>query len=239
MATFTRNYVIPKNGLINSVALADELDRIAVAHNANNRILEGKQNLQFDAGFGIEYDSAENAFGKYVTVTDTSNDDDFPSFAPTESDTTFTQLQIPDSCQAFGGSAGEAKAFHFGVTFRAGDNNGAGTSEVAHPLDVTLPYTVAEALIIRENGQGVTANLSDGQHLFPISNDTTRIFGANEVAYAECIIRNMTTAGAYNTATPRYVQVRIGTNAGGQTNGGPPTLLERCLVSLRLLGFYV
>lgn len=224
MASYTRSLTIPPNGLLNPEALRDEFDRIAVAHNANNRVIEGKANHVFSAGFQVSYDASENAYGKYISVSDTGNADDHPSYGPiTESSTTHQLIQIADACIACEGvgNVALAKAFRFGVTI----NPGAG---VANIRQVTHPAAgvAANEIILRDNSFTLADDDSLGQHIFAPANGVTRQLDSLGNHYAEIDIRNT------ETSSPYLIQLRIGANAGGDTGAD-------LFLSLRLLGYYV
>jgi len=230
MASFTRAYTIPPNGLIDPEALRDELDRIAVAHNANNRVIEGKANLSFNAGFQVSYAASENAFGKYCTLATTANSDDHPTYTVTESDAAFQELALTTDCIAVEGTGNvaRAKAFHLAVTFYSGGD--AATCDVLHPADAG--YVTANGIIIRDSTLAPGTTVDVGQHIFAIADGVTRTIGATTAIYAECIVRNTVLGGTYDTSGTGVIQFRCGTDAGGQDATVP-------LVSFRLLGYYV
>ena len=51
---------------------------------------------------------------------------------------------------------------------------------------------------------------------------------------ADAVLRSTLEIHNYNTASPFRIQVRVGTNAGGED--GPPSTTR---ITLRLLGYYV
>jgi len=217
MSQWVRGYNPTSGATIDNDALRDELDRAASAHNYNDQIYSGKRDLVFASGYKVSYASADNAYGKFVTVVngaDAGNNQTVGSGGVGLTVGAVTDITLDATGDAFAGSE-LANAVRLGVTLRVGSG---GTRTIHHPQ--RAGYATANAFFMLEDGDGV----ADGHHIYSIADDVDRSVGASDALYAEVILQV--------DNTTRKISYWAGANAVGT----PTTELR---LNIRTIGYYV
>jgi hypothetical protein len=241
--------------------LKAQLDSVISEHNESYY----QPHIKFKAGFGVVNLSNDDAYSKFIIPNNTANQYDHPTYNITyesggvlqknSSNVLFASLELPALMQAFTTSAGIAKAFRFAVGYRPASGYNAVITDrvpiVANPQ--TGGYNVKNGFVIRDNSTLPNASMDVGQHCFaPGPGMVANTFKACSIyarapQFSSVVVRNTVTGGAYATAAPFYVQLRVGTSAAGAGGNAADGCFATAavadnyfaVVSLRLIGFYV